>query len=110
MDYQENKKISELNIVQEKLKINEPTILDYVKKIENDNVVIYNREVSYFKYMTKFKMLFIISIAIFYYSQFIKDSKTRGFAIVIGLASTISSLSFLSMAYNTKQHLKKINK
>lgn len=94
---------------------NNLTVLDYIKKIEDDNVVIYNRSVTYFKNMVFAKVILFFSFLIPIVAQFLKFKNKYGetvgspiFIYFISIGLFVLSVYYAIQAYKTKTYLQKI--
>jgi uncharacterized membrane protein (DUF106 family) len=121
MEYKQLKETQVINEQSEETieKENTDFTLDYLKKIENDNVTIHNQNVSYFKNMLKGKILAVVTIILFYSLSFTVREVRFGnsdyealhmFLILSSALCTIASTHYLIKSIGSIDYISKFKK
>jgi site-specific recombinase XerD len=118
-----NKNLKEISEIEDKSEEtvlnNEKCMVDYLKKIENDNVTIHNQNVSYFKNMLKGKILAVVTIILFYSLSFTVREVRFGnsnyealhmFLILSSALCTIASTHYLIKSIGSIDYISKFKK
>jgi hypothetical protein len=118
-----NKNLKEISEIEDKSEEtvlnNEKCMVDYLKKIENDNVTIHNQNVSYFKNMLKGRILAVVTIILFYSLSFTVREVRFGnsnyealnaFLIVISTACMVTTIYYLNKSIGSIDYISKFKK
>jgi hypothetical protein len=118
-----NKNLKEISEIEDKSEEtvlnNEKCMVDYLKKIENDNVTIHNQNVSYFKNMLRSKIFAVVTVILFYFISFTVGEKGFGnskyegiqvFLILISIPCVMASMYYLGESVSSINYISKFKK